>query len=713
MSLIGQSIGRYHIIEQLGQGGMATVYKAFDTRLEREVAIKVIRTDMIGPAMLHKMLKRFEREAKSLARMKHRDILNIHDFGEFDGAPYLVMEYIKGGTLKDRVGKPMPFQDAAKVLLPISRALSYAHQQGVLHRDVKPANILIDEEGDPLLSDFGIAKILESNQATQLTGTGVGIGTPEYMAPEQWIGEVVPGTDIYALGIVFYELVTGHTPFTADTPAAILLKQASDPLPRPGDFVSGLPDEVEQVLFKALAKQPEDRYVDMKKFTAALENLVVRSPDETPPLGSEVETLINVPLPIKEILPVQRPAAEEIHPPQKSVAVKRKKSTSILLVGGLAGLVIILLCVVALFATGLIGGRVEEEAGPVLIPTKPPVIVSEADPTKAAKPIEAVLPTAAMEAHAQSPLKVINFIHGELTGASFFDLSDRGLKRAVDDFDIELTTVEAGYEPEMYQHAFEAAAENEDYDIMVVGTWAMQEQLQEIAPRYPDKHFIIYDTSVDYANCDCSHVYSVLLEQEQGSYLAGVYAGSMSETGIVGAIGGMEIPVINDFYLGYKQGAQSVGVDTVLIEYADSFEDPAKGKELSLSMYAQGADIVFNIAGNTGQGIFEAAEQAGKWAIGVDLDQAAYLAQTYPERAQYVLTSMQKNIDNSLYRAIAKHLDGTLGYGMTETLGLAEGGVGLIKNDIYEAQTPQVVKDLLVQVEQDIIDGTITVQGAY
>jgi formylglycine-generating enzyme required for sulfatase activity/tRNA A-37 threonylcarbamoyl transferase component Bud32 len=289
MNLIGQNIGRYHIVEQLGEGGMAIVYKAYDTNLERDVAIKVIRTDMIGPAMLGQMLKRFEREAKSLAKMKHRDIVSIYEYGDHEGSPYLVMEYLQGGTLKTLTGRPIPYQDAAKLLLPIARALDYAHKRGVLHRDVKPANILINEDGDPLLSDFGIAKMLESGQETQLTGTGVGIGTPEYMAPEQWTGKVLPQTDIYALGIVLFELITGSKPFTADTPAAILLKQANDPLPRPKDFAPDLPDEVEKVLFKALAKQPEDRYPVMGEFAKALEQLSAKSGQ------ASVETLVRPP----------------------------------------------------------------------------------------------------------------------------------------------------------------------------------------------------------------------------------------------------------------------------------------------------------------------------------------------------------------------------------------------------------------------------------
>jgi len=271
--LSGQNIGRYHIIERLGEGGMATVYKAFDTRLERTVAIKFIRKEEVGQSRLALMLKRFEREARALAQLTHPNIVAVIDYGEYEDAPYLVMEYIQSGTLKARTGKPMPYQDAARLLAPIADALRYAHQHNTIHRDVKPANILIDESGHPMLSDFGIAKILGVDETTSLTGTNVGIGTPEYMAPEQWNNKVVPQTDMYSLGVVFYELVTGRKPYTADTPAAIAIKQATEPLKRPREFVANLPNEVEAVIFKALARDPLDRYADMAAFATALEKL--------------------------------------------------------------------------------------------------------------------------------------------------------------------------------------------------------------------------------------------------------------------------------------------------------------------------------------------------------------------------------------------------------------------------------------------------------
>jgi serine/threonine protein kinase len=223
-NLIGQSLGRYQILEQLGEGGMATVYKAFDARLERDVAIKIIRTDQFAPAVLERILKRFEREAKALARLTHPNIVGVIDYGEHEGAPYLVMPYLPGGTLKQYLGKPMPWQDAVHILLPVAQALEYAHEHNIIHRDIKPSNILLTEKGQPMLSDFGIAKILESDETATLTGTGVGVGTPEYMAPEQWTGHAGLQSDIYSLGVVFYELITGRKPYVADTPAAIQIR---------------------------------------------------------------------------------------------------------------------------------------------------------------------------------------------------------------------------------------------------------------------------------------------------------------------------------------------------------------------------------------------------------------------------------------------------------------------------------------------------------
>lgn len=267
-NLVGQSFDRYHILEQLGEGGMAIVYKAYDNHLDRAVAIKVI---LPGYEQSDKFIKRFEREAQSLARLAHPNIVRVMDYGSHNGLPYLVMEYLPGGTLKQKTGQPIPWREAARILAPIARALACAHQQGILHRDIKPSNILITHSGEPMLSDFGLAKLLEVQDGADLTGSGV-IGTPAYMAPEQMTGgKVDQRADVYSLGVVFYELVTGRTPFKADTPAAVMIKAATEPLPRPTSFVADLPETVENAILKSLEKDPAYRFQSMEEFAALLE----------------------------------------------------------------------------------------------------------------------------------------------------------------------------------------------------------------------------------------------------------------------------------------------------------------------------------------------------------------------------------------------------------------------------------------------------------
>ncbi len=314
--LIGKSLGRYHILEQLGEGGMATVYKAYDTRLETDVAVKVIRTENILPSVLERTLKRFEREAKSLARLTHPNIVKVTDYGEFEGKPYLVMPYLPGGTLKERIKQgPIPWQEAVRLILPIAQALEYAHEQNIIHRDVKPSNILLTSKVQPMLTDFGVAKIFDLEVTSDLTGTGMGVGTPEYMAPEQWQGQVSAQTDVYALGVVLYEMVTGRRPYTADTPAAILLKQATEPLPRPSQYAHDLPVQGERLLLKALARSLEDRYQGMGALAAALEAL----PMNVSSTGRETP---------RENIPAQPPRARSPQPSLERAAEKPMRETS-------------------------------------------------------------------------------------------------------------------------------------------------------------------------------------------------------------------------------------------------------------------------------------------------------------------------------------------------------------------------------------------------
>ena len=293
-NLIGHSIGRYHILEQLGEGGMAVVYKAYDTHLECEVAVKVIRTENLPQSGVERALKRFEREAKAVAKLNHPNIVKVTDYGETDDKPYLVMPYLPGGTLKELIKQRgrIPWQEAVRTLAPITEALGYAHEHHVIHRDIKPSNILLTDKGIPMLTDFGVAKIIEEEATQDLTGTAATIGTPEYMAPEQITSKNVDGrADIYSLGIVLYEMITGRRPFEADTPMAVLFKHASDPLPRPSQYVKDLPPNIENLLIKSLAKKPEDRYQSAEEFRNAISNLDSKQDKESRQTAPEKKVL--------------------------------------------------------------------------------------------------------------------------------------------------------------------------------------------------------------------------------------------------------------------------------------------------------------------------------------------------------------------------------------------------------------------------------------
>ncbi len=272
--LTGTIIERYKIVRELGRGGMAVVYRATDTILDRNVAIKMILSDNTNKEKSEKLLKRFNREAKTLASLSHPNIVKVLDYGEYERAPYLVMEFIAGGALKSKMTRPIPYAEAAALLLPVARALQHAHLQKIVHRDVKPENILINDSDQPMLSDFGILKLVDIEESHGLTGTGKVIGTPAYMSPEQIRGREVDGrADIYSLGIVFFEMVAGRKPYNANTPIELSMQHLHDPIPKAKQFVRDLPAEVDQVIAKAIAKNPEDRYPTMTAFAQALEKL--------------------------------------------------------------------------------------------------------------------------------------------------------------------------------------------------------------------------------------------------------------------------------------------------------------------------------------------------------------------------------------------------------------------------------------------------------
>ncbi|HEX9475931.1 MAG TPA: HD domain-containing phosphohydrolase [Candidatus Dormibacteraeota bacterium] len=262
----GFALGPYRIVARIGRGGMATVYRAHHTLLDRDVAIKVL-PDFFAEEEDYR--ERFQQEARSIARLKHPNILNVFDFGQESGITYLVLELVEGGTLADRLGRPMDLEEVVRIMRPIASALDHAHSQGVLHRDIKPSNILIHRDGTPVLADFGLAKMADS--VRKLTASGTVMGTPEYMSPEQGAGEPIgPPSDRYSFAIVGYEMLTGRVPFEADTPAAVLLSHINKEVPPTRELAGELSSHVEDALRKALAKSPLQRFDSATQFVAAL-----------------------------------------------------------------------------------------------------------------------------------------------------------------------------------------------------------------------------------------------------------------------------------------------------------------------------------------------------------------------------------------------------------------------------------------------------------
>lgn len=318
-------------------------------------------------------------------------------------------------------------------------------------------------------------------------------------------------------------------------------------------------------------------------------------------------------------------------------------------------------------------------------------------------------------------LRVVLYVNGTLGDQSFFDSANRGMERAIEEFGIVGRTVEGGWDPANWQPDIAQLAEG-NWDVVIAGTWQLAEYVAEIAPQHPDKFFITYDTAVDFSQGNLDNVYSILYSQNEGSFLAGALGALLTqESGmdainddkVIGFVGGQDIPVINDFRVGYEQGARYIDPDVqVLATYVGSFSDPARGKELGLAQIEQGADIVFGVASESGLGVIEAAAERGHYAIGVDSDQYQLLRETDEEQAQAIVTSMMKNVDNSIYRAMRLHLDGELPYGEAEVLGLAEGGVGLARNENFDRIVPDDIVSRIDELIEQVESGEIQVDTA-
>jgi len=319
--LIGQTLGQYKIIERIGEGGMATIFKAYQPGLNREVALKIL-----PPYVAEKegFAERFTREAQAIGNLHHPNILPVYDSGRDKGYGYLAMRYVpRATTLAHLMKAPLPTDRILEITGQVAAALEHAHKAGVIHRDIKPSNILMDNDW-VLLSDFGLAKMVET--PSELTGTGVGLGTPAYMSPEQAKGQKIDHrTDIYALAIVVFEMLTGHVPHKAETPLATVVKRINEPMPLPRSLNPDIPVTVERVLLKALAMNPADRYDSAGAFAAGLEDAFADASSQ-----AAVGRNLAVPQPAEQLQPAK---AGPIAAVSKSTALAPVEIVALTLLG--------------------------------------------------------------------------------------------------------------------------------------------------------------------------------------------------------------------------------------------------------------------------------------------------------------------------------------------------------------------------------------------
>lgn len=354
-NLIGRKLGAYNILEILGKGGMGTVYKGYQPSVGRYVAVKVLPPH---PGLDEQYIQRFQLEARTIGNLQHPHILPLYDYGAQDDILYLVMAYADGGTLDDMIDEgAIPLTATERILRQIAAALDYAHRRGVIHRDIKPANILLDSENNVLLADFGVVKMMSDE--TNLTGTSI-VGTPAYMSPEQGQGKPVDGrADIYALGVMVFEMLTGKQPYKADNPMMIILQHINNPVPEMHELNAAVPLSLQPVLDKALAKNPADRYQTATEFAE----------DFSAALHQSDESLINVraAFPLAEKTSVIEPGTAptlqmpnntanntviETTAPQPTIIMQQPAAPRWIL-GGFAILVLILIGIVLILLTQL------------------------------------------------------------------------------------------------------------------------------------------------------------------------------------------------------------------------------------------------------------------------------------------------------------------------------------------------------------------------
>lgn len=694
------AFGRYEIRREIGRGGMATVYHAYDPRFKRDVALKVLPREFVHDPTFR---ARFEREAQTIAALEHSAIVPVYDFGEEAGQPYLVMRYMAGGSLADRIRQEyLPLDDVFTIIERIASALDSAHRREVIHRDVKPANILFDQEGDAFLTDFGIVKLTET--AAKLTGSGI-VGTPAYVAPEMSKpGGVSPLIDVYALGVTLFQMLTCRLPYEADTPIGMLMAHAIEPIPNVREVRPDLPEAIRTVVERALAKDPLDRYPSAGECAADLKSAVAGVPISAPATPLAHPTPLDA-IAIDEMRTI--PAESETPPaqPLQAPAIETEPRRGmpgwrwVAIGGGIAACLAV--GAVLIVTTGVI------EIGP-----RPSV----AGETPAVEPAESQ-PVDAMEEAPAVAEEPAGFSVGLVTDTggindqSFNRGAWEGLERVGADLGIEVSYLESrdgnDYQPNIQQYI------DQGTDLIITVGYLLAEDTGAAAEANPDTNFAIVDTASMAPN-----VMGIEFATDETAFLAGYLAAGMSETGAVGIFGGWPTPQVLRFMVGFEQGVSRYNevhgahirvfgwdgsASTGL--FTHDFQSPENGHLLGGELIAQGADIILPVAGPTGLGTIDAAhENPGVMVIWVDTDGCVVV----PDGCDVILTTVVKETATAVSLATEAAYHGEFAGGTSYMGTLANGGVSLAPFHEFEDDVPADLANELADVRQAIIDGSIT-----
>jgi basic membrane protein A len=720
--LTGKQLGPYQIVAPLGEGGMAAVFRAYQPGMERYVALKILPRHFADDP---EFAARFQREARILAQLQHPHILPVFDYGQVEGYSFIVMPFVPSGTLTDSMqGQPLPLPRIRQVISQVGDALSYAHGRGLVHRDVKPSNVLIDESGNCLLTDFGLARMVEAS--VNLTSIGTIMGTPAYMSPEQGSGSKIDSrSDIYSLGIILYEMATGRVPYRAETPVAVVFMHTSAPLPLPRSVNPDLPEAVERVILKALARNPDDRYQTAEDLVAALKRAI----PETPMVTSKPESRLT-PRPKhthKGASPtlVAPPAGGAIPP----LAPKRR------IPGWAWASAVVLLGLMA--AGGIfLANRIKTplESAIALIPPHP--TASALPPTYVpVKTMPAAVPTpTARLAPTERPAPKI--MVGEVTEAggvnvsSFNALCWEGIQDALTQLGVDGKYLESSQQSDHARNIQQLLSE--DTDLIVTVGFLLGVDTGTAAKANPDRHFAIIDHT--FPDCgpgaaegkDCgsatelANVRGLLFQIDQASFLAGYLAAGMTKTGKVGTFGGMQIQGVTIYMKGFQAGVkyhnQVHGTSVAVLGWDDAtqkglftenFNSTDDGRSFAASLVQEGADIIFPVAGPTGLGSAAYCKDSGKCLIiGVDTD----WYDSAPEYRSVQLSSVLKKADVAVFKTIEDVLNGAF-TGGTVIYTLADGGVDIAGYHNFDSQVPQTLKDEIAKAKADLTSGAVTVDG--